>query len=68
MQRAAKNPKPPGPQASAVTHLPSAPDVVRISRPANDNMPLWTLRAGRAIIVIGGVVLASLIIAALVYA
>ena len=66
MPRVAKNPRLPRPQVSAATSLPAAPKVVRIGRPANDNLPPWTRPAGRAI-VIGGIVLVGVLIAALLY-
>ncbi len=66
MSRAANRSKQLWPRASPAPRLPAAPKAVRIGRPANDNLPPWFLRAGRAI-VIGGVALAGLVIVALVY-
>ena len=55
------------PLTSVPSPLPVARKLIRVGRPANDNLPLWTVRASRAII-IGGAALAILIIVALVYA
>ena len=40
---------------------------IRVGRPANDNLPHWAVRAGRGIVV-GGVTLAALIAALLLFA
>ncbi len=54
-------------QADAATRSPAEHRLIRVGRPANDNVPRWAARTGSAI-VIGGVALAALVVAALLYA
>ncbi len=54
------------PQVRPAPPVAETEKVVRVGRPANDNLPHWALKTGRTV-VIAGFVLVALVIAALIF-